>query len=389
MRASVICCDAVRGGNCRRAGAYAGVRAGVVMRLFKCQSCGQVLFFENRMCGRCGHQLGFIPQQAELSALEPDVTHWTALAAPAQTWRFCHNSEFQVCNWLIDAATDEQFCVACRHNRTVPDRSRPENVAAWGRMELAKHRLFYTLLRLGLPTPNRADEPKGGLVFDFLADPATTEGPKVMTGHDEGLITLALAEADDAEREARRARMGEPYRTLLGHFRHEVGHFYWDRLVRDRHQQDAFRMIFGDDRADYNAALKRHYEQGPPPNWQENFVSAYATAHAWEDWAETWAHYLHIVDGLETARAFDLEIRPDIDTEGVLHTQKVSDPYSEPDFNRLAETWLPLTIALNAMNQSMGQGDLYPFVLSPAVISKLAFIHDIVRAERMSADPQA
>lgn len=352
------------------------------MRLFKCQSCGQVLFFENRQCGRCGHALGFLPREGELSALEPGVTDWIALAAPGRSWRFCFNAEHQVCNWLIESASPERFCIACRHNRTVPDRSVPANLAAWGRMELAKHRLFYTLLRLGLPTPNRYDDPKGGLVFDFLADPAQPDGPKVMTGHDEGLITLALAEADDAEREARRARMGEPYRTLLGHFRHEVGHFYWDRLVRDGQQQDSFRAMFGDHRADYNEGLKRHYEQGPPPNWQETFVSAYATAHPWEDWAETWAHYLHIVDGLETARAFDLEVRPAIDTEGFLHTHTHFDPYAETDFNRLAETWLPLTIALNAMNQSMGQGDLYPFVLSPAVISKLGFIHNIVHRQR-------
>ena len=352
------------------------------MRLFKCQSCGQVLFFENRLCGRCGHQLGFIPELGELSALDPDVTDWIAEAVPSRKWRFCFNANHNVCNWLIDAASPETFCVACRHNRTVPDRSVPDNVAAWGRMELAKHRLFYTLLRLGLPTPNRHDDPQSGLVFDFLADPPSSGAPKVMTGHDEGLITLALAEADDAEREARRARMGEPYRTLLGHFRHEVGHFYWDRLVRDRHQQDAFRAIFGDDRIDYNQSLKRHYQEGPPPNWQESFVSAYATAHAWEDWAETWAHYLHIVDGLETARSFDLTARPGVDTEGVLQTHTGFDPYVEPDFNRLAESWLPLTIALNAMNQSMGQGDLYPFVLSPTVISKLGFIHDIVHAQR-------
>lgn len=352
------------------------------MRLFKCQSCGQVLFFENRLCGRCGHRLGFLPHEGDLVALEPDLTDWVALPDRSGHWRFCFNADYQVCNWLIDAGSPERFCVACRHNRTVPDRSVPHNMAAWGRMELAKHRLFYTLLRLGLPTPNRQDDPASGLVFDFLADPPSPSGPKVMTGHDEGLITLALAEADDAEREARRARMGEPYRTLLGHFRHEVGHFYWDRLVRDRHQQDAFRAIFGDERDDYAQALQRHYQSGPPPNWQETYVSAYATAHAWEDWAETWAHYLHIVDGVETARAFDLSIHPNVDTEGVLHTHTPLDPYTEPDFNRLAETWLPLTVALNAMNQSMGQSDLYPFVLSPAVIAKLAFIHDMVRAQR-------
>ncbi len=249
-------------------------------------------------------------------------------------------------------------------------------------MELAKHRLFYTLLRLQLPTPNRNDDAQGGLVFDFLADSPDPNGPKVMTGHDEGLITLALAEADDAEREARRTRMGEPYRTLLGHFRHEVGHYYWDVLVRDTGQEDACRAIFGDDRQSYEDALKRHYAEGAPADWQDNFVSTYATAHPWEDWAETWAHYLHIVDSLETAGSFGLEVHPSIDSDDLLHAESRVDPYEEPRFDRLAEVWLPLTIALNAMNRSMGLGDLYPFVLSPAVITKLSFIHNLVHAQR-------
>lgn len=351
------------------------------MKLFKCQNCDQVLFFENRTCGRCGHRLGFLPNECELSAVEPRGGTWEALADRGTSMRFCANAENEVCNWLIPSASAERFCVACRHNQTVPDLSFEPNLLAWRKMELAKHRLFYTLLRLNLPTPNRVDDPKGGLVFDVLADPPNPDGPKVMTGHDEGLITLALVEADDAEREARRARMGEPYRTLLGHFRHEVGHFYWNVLVRDGGHLDAFRATFGDDREDYDQALKRHYAQGAPSNWQDGFVSTYATSHAWEDWAETWAHYLHIVDSLETANAFGLEVHPSIDPDDLLHAESRVDPYAERRFDRLAEVWLPLTIALNAMNRSMGLGDLYPFVLSPAVISKLSFIHDLVHAQ--------
>lgn len=353
------------------------------MRLFKCQSCGQVLFFENRMCGRCGHRLGFLPEQGELSALEPGDFDWHPLSERGTSWRFCANAEHEVCNWLVPVGSPERFCLACRHNRMVPDLSQPVNLLAWSRMELAKHRLFYTLLRLRLPIPNRLDDPSSGLVFDFLSDPPGPDGTRVLTGHEDGLITLAVAEANDAERESRRAQMGEPYRTLLGHFRHEVGHFYWDVLVRDGRQQDAFRAVFGDERDGYNGALRRHYASGPPPNWQEQYVSAYATSHPWEDWAETWAHYLHIVDGLETARAFGFEVHPSIDTDKTLQAETKRNPYEELRFERLADVWLPLTIALNAMNQSMGLGDLYPFVLSPAVISKLGFIHDIVHRQRM------
>jgi hypothetical protein len=352
------------------------------MKLFKCQNCSQVLFFENRVCGRCGHQLGFLPKQGDLSALTPDGAEWQAIAAPGSAWRFCANAEYDVCNWLIPSGSAERFCTACRHNRMVPDLSVEANLVGWRKMEHAKHRLFYTLMRLQLPTPSRADEPNSGLAFDILADPPQPGSDKVMTGHENGIITVALAEADDPVREARRAEMGEPYRTLLGHFRHEIGHFYWDLLVRDEGRLDACRAVFGDDREDYAEALKRHYAEGAPPDWQVNFVSTYATTHAWEDFAETWAHYLHIVDSLETAAGFGLEAHPEITGDPLLHVETKVDPYQERDFDRLAAIWMPLTIALNAMNRSMGHGDLYPFVLSPAVIKKLGFIHDLVHAPR-------
>ena len=194
------------------------------MKLFDCQSCGQLLYFENSRCERCAHRLGYLPDAFELSAIEEEGGAWRALAAPGPSWRLCHNAEMDACNWLVPAESDETYCAACRHNRMVPDLSQPIRVVEWQRMEQAKHRLFYQLMRLGLPRPNRMDDPAGGLVFDFLADVGAGQQP-VMTGHEDGLITLALSEADDAERERRRAAMHEPYRTLLGHFRHEVGHF--------------------------------------------------------------------------------------------------------------------------------------------------------------------
>ena len=348
------------------------------MRLFGCQNCGQVLFFDNQNCGRCGFTLGFIPAAMELTALTPTGSAWTSLTRGAGEFRFCANASSLVCNWLIPSASPEQFCRACRHNRTVPDLSVPANLRAWAKMESAKHRLFYTLLQLGLPTPNRIDKPGTGLAFDFLSDDPIYGGGRVMTGHDDGLITLAVAEADDAERESRRARMGEPYRTLLGHFRHEVGHFYWDLLIRDGNQTESFRAVFGDERSDYNDMLRRYYAAGPTLDWQTQYVSAYAGSHPWEDWAETWAHYLHIVDGLGTAASFRLEVHPRIDPDHVLDTGPVSRQFAEGPFEQLVHQWLPLTIALNAMNQSMGLNDLYPFVLSTTVIKKLSYIHGIV-----------
>ena len=236
------------------------------MKLFKCQHCGQVLYFDNVRCERCRYQLGYLPEQAMLSALDPDGGAWRPLATPGETRRFCENVAHDACNWLVPPGSDDRFCTACRHNHMIPDITLAANVVSWRKLEWAKHRLFYTLLQLGLPLENRADNPQHGLMFDVLADPLMAEVPKVLTGHDEGLITIALAEADDTEREKRRAAMGEPYRTLLGHFRHEVGHYYWDRLVADEGRLDACRAVFGEDRQNYGVALQRHYTAGAPPD---------------------------------------------------------------------------------------------------------------------------
>ncbi len=354
------------------------------MKLFKCQYCGQLLYFENHKCEKCGHTLGYIAEAETLSALEPEGGNWRALAIKNKLFRFCGNAQFYVCNWLVEADSPETYCAACRHNRMVPDTSVPGNLAAWQKIEIAKHRLFYTLMKLKLPLDCGFNDTRQRLAFDFLATPLDAATPKVMTGHDDGLITVALEEADDAEREKRRTSMHEPYRTLLGHFRHEVGHYYWDILVRDGNEFEGCRLIFGDERADYMAALQKHYAEGPPPNWQDNFVSAYATTHPWEDFAETWAHYLHIVDTLEMARAFGIYVNPPIAPSGELEAAVDFQPYRAPDITTLVETWLPLSNALNSLNRTMGQPDIYPFILSPAVVRKLGAIHDLVHGNRLA-----
>jgi hypothetical protein len=235
-------------------------------------------------------------------------------------------------------------------------------------------------MRLGLPLATRAEDPSHGLAFDFLAE--TPAQPKVLTGHDDGLITIALKEGDDSERERMRENMGELYRTPLGHFRHEVGHHYWDLLVRQTDFLEPFRALFGDERADYAQALRDHYARNKTAGWQDNFVSAYATSHAWEDFAETWAHYLHIVDTLEMAASFGVSIHPKLSRDPVLQAEIDFDPYTEADMAVIMDAWLPLAFAVNSLNRSMGQPDLYPFVLSAPVIKKLGFIHDIIRANR-------
>jgi hypothetical protein len=307
--------------------------------------------------------------------LRPLGTDWAALSGIGQAYRFCANVQYEACNWILPEEGAEVYCFACRHNRLVPDLSQTHNVQAWRKIEIAKHRLFYSLLRLELTNLN-------GLEFEFPADPVAVGNPTVMTGHENGRITIALAEADDAEREKRRTSLNEPYRELLGHFRHEIGHYFWDRLVSEGGRIQQFRSVFGDENRDYASALQAYYTHGAPADWQGNFVSGYATAHPWEDFAETWAHYLHIVDTLEMADAFGVGLNPRLDTGGELRAEINVDPYLAPDFSTIIDAWLPLTFALNSVNRCMGQPDLYPFILSPAVIHKLDFVHRLIRDGR-------
>ncbi len=276
------------------------------MRIFHCDHCDHLVFFENTACVRCGHLLAFLPDLGEIGSLERvDDMRWRSPLAHGATYRLCRNyREENVCNWALADADPHERCLSCRLTRVVPDLGRQGHREAWYRLEVAKRRLVYTLLALQLPIVDRDDDPVGGLAFEFLADPDDPSQPPVLTGHEHGVIRINVAEADDSERERRRASLHEPYRTLLGHVRHEIGHYYWERLIAaSPYRLQTFRAVFGDEREDYAAALQRHYAEGPPADWTSRFVSAYASAHAWEDWAETWAHYLHITDTVETAAA--------------------------------------------------------------------------------------
>jgi hypothetical protein len=343
------------------------------MKLFECQNCAQPLYFENTRCESCGLSLGYLAGRVTVTALRPYGNVWTALAEPRGTYRYCANFAHNVCNWLVSTDSPEQFCAACRHNRVIPDLSQPQHLERWRLIEIAKHRLFYTLLRLRLPVRTKVEDPDG-VAFDFLADNAAplSNSLPVMTGHASGVITINLAEADDAERERQRRQMREPYRTLLGHFRHEIAHYYWDRLVAGSTKLDEFRKIFGDERADYTQALQHYYASGAPGDWAQHFVSAYAAAHPWEDFAETRAHYFHMIDTLETAGSFGLAVAP---KPSKALKARIDFDAHQADVKRLIEAWIPLTFAANSMNRSMGLPDLYPFVLSPGAIAKLTFIH--------------
>lgn len=354
------------------------------MRLYDCDHCGQTIHFDNRSCVNCGHRLAFVPEHLAMHALVQDEGQetWHLVARPDYKVRHCANAAMDICNWTVSADDPHPFCPACRHNRLVPDASTEVGLSQWRRISQAQRHLFYSLLRWNLPHTNRDEDPQGGLVFDFLIDAVQPDGTVVpaMTGHEDGLIAIRAAEADDATREQVRVSMNEPYRTMLGHFRHETGHYVWDKLVRDGGRLDEFRAIFGDETVDYGAALQRNYEQGPPPGWQDFYISTYASTHPWEDFAECFAHYLHIVDTLETARAYGMVIEPRGHAE--MAAEVAFNPYAACDAEQLVSAWVPFSMALNSIHRSMGQPDLYPFVLSQAVMVKLEYIHRLIHSRR-------
>jgi hypothetical protein len=340
------------------------------MRDFVCPNCGQRLTFENSICLSCGSALGFSLDDMALLVIAngPDSEHPGFV--DASDYQLCANLHLAECNWLVpinnQAERPNGLCMACRLTRTRPNDSDTKALAAFARAEQAKRRLVAELHELKLPIIGRDRDPDYGLAFDLLS----SRHEKVLTGHHNGVITLDLAEGDDVHREQLRVEMDEPYRTLLGHFRHEIGHYYFYRLIDPSPDYlERFRELFGDPDADYRQALGRHYRSGAPAGWEERFVSSYATMHTSEDWAETFAHYLHIRDTLDTSAAFGLA------PAAATFERRVLGPSAFP---KIIEMWLPLSWSLNMVNRSMGHDDLYPFVLPAAVLEKMRFIHTVI-----------
>lgn len=336
------------------------------MRRFHC-TCGQEVIFEDSECPACGRLLGFNPES---------LTMLTAARHNATKLRFGTGDGLRACalrnhpvacNWLLPANDPHVQCCSCRLTRTIPAQTIPLNVQRWKILESAKRRLVYSLLWLDLPIVDRVQNPTSGLAFDFMEDQRTNplvKKHRVHTGHKNGVITLYAAEADDVHRMMAREQMNERYRTVLGHMRHESGHYYWEVLVKNTEWYPRFRRLFGGEE-NYREALDCYYAHGPAPNWVSRHISAYASAHPWEDWAETWAHYLHIMSTLETATGFGVIPQADV--------------YSS-DFHVLIQKWEQLTVLMNSLNRSMGMPDAYPFWLTPQVIVKLRFIHQVIAA---------
>lgn len=338
------------------------------MRRFACD-CGNPVYFENDFCVNCRSVLGYDPRRASIVTLA-DWGGGVFRDFQGNAFRFCRNGEeFGVCNWLVEEGAASPYCSACQFNRTVPNQAAPQNQKRWLALERAKKRLIYTLDQLELPLINGWVDPQRGLLLDFVEDSRSSDHyPEtfVSTGYLGGVITINTLEADDVARAAARDEMNESYRTVLGHLRHESGHYYWSLLNPSHELLEEFRDLFGDERADYARALELHYENSPPADWRDFYISAYASAHPSEDWAECWGHYLHIYDALDTAW-----------THGLL----ASAP-SELAMPGRLEAWTNISLTLNELNRSVGKGDAYPFVINEAVAEKLDFIEGSIRLLR-------
>ncbi|ARU05765.1 hypothetical protein CCO03_14685 [Comamonas serinivorans] len=377
-------------------------------RAYTCQ-CGRPVYLRNSQCLACGTPLGYVVARRSVLPLAPRAGVPQADVPQADAARFtvvgedggaqyqrCANFEPIGCNWMVpvdgeahaqaDANLAPGLCLSCSCTRTIPDLAVAGNLTHWRKLETAKRRVLSQLLVLGpagkgLPLTTRHAAPDSGLAFDILTD--TVGADRVLTGHQDGVITLNAEEADDAVRERIRTDMHEPYRTLVGHFRHELGHYFWDVLVRDAPVLGDFRQLFGDETQDYAAALRQHYDNGPPGDWPSRFVTSYASTHPWEDWAETWAHYLHMADTVDTAVSFGLDAgRVELSTD-LFTPQDLWRP-DAPEaaaFLEFLNTWVRLTNALNELSRSMGQPDFYPFVLPHAAVPKLQFIHALITAQ--------
>ena len=335
------------------------------MKSFVCSVCGQILFFDNSKCLRCDSELGYEPNSGELRVIG---TEGVAV-------RCCANRVVATCNWLVSADDTDDLCVSCRLTTVRPNDAEPDELVKFADAESAKRRLIHQLNGLGLDIAGLADDPVRGVAFEFRSSRLEA----VTTGHDGGVITLDLSESDDAHRERVRQDLGEPYRTVLGHLRHEIGHYYWSRLVVDAGNLDAFREVFGDETVSYEAALDDHYgpaavDRSGQEDWVDSHVSRYATMHPWEDWAETFAHYLHIRAGLDTANEFGFVLG-----EPALTASRAAlADDTGVSVGPMVQAWLGTTLVMNAMSRSLGTEHHYPFVLSPTVIEKLDFVHRVV-----------
>ncbi len=345
------------------------------MKVLHCPACQTRVYFKNSLCLQCHSQFGFAANSMQMATFG-DGTSYKACA---------NRAPIPVCNWLVAANDPHGLCESCRLTSTIAPLSNKKNLSRWITVENAKRRLLYSLRAQGISLlPKQSPFDLHGVEFRWLEG---QNGQQVITGHENGVITLNIEEVDDGQRELERERLNENMRTVLGHLRHETSHHLYQRFVENRPSQQTFRQVFGDDTADYGQALAKHYDKGAPADWSANYISAYASCHPLEDWAETAAHFLLMLDALETAQSERMELQgwtlanaqpaSNLEDAALLNDEAVT-------ARLVTHEWLPLTRFLNAMSRSLGQRDYYPYVLSDAVIRKLSFVRFILLA---ASDP--
>ena len=323
---------------------------------FYCE-CGAPVYFDDHQCLSCGSRIGFDPDEMKFRIIADNS---------AKQYPICRNGkDYGVCNWIAHPKATEGLCLGCQFNRFIPNLGKPENISRWNVLERAKKRLLFSLMRLGILIKTGHQSPDDGLLFDFLENQSsnpTDPAKKITTGYLRGVITINVLEAEPVARVEQKVAANEVYRTVLGHMRHESGHYLWSKLEGNSYLTKKFRNLFGEENEDYNEALKTFYQHGARQNWAKDFITHYASSHPLEDWAETWGHYIHITDGIETAENFGLV------TEGI----------GTQNFATKIETWQSITIKLNEMNRSMGKEDLYPFTINEITKEKLMFADDVI-----------
>lgn len=344
----------------------------------RCPFCRHLVLLDQLNCPKCDAELGFNVLRRQFHGLRNGKVDIDGV-----TWYACSNRDW-LCNWLVREDAPSGRCFPCRLTRRRPEADDTIALEKLARTEQAKRRLVLQLGDLGLPIVPWDVQP-GGLGFDLLS--SLSDGQRVTIGHAGGIITIDLAESLDDRREALRIRLGEPYRTMLGHLRHEVGHYYQNVLLRDEDTWTRCRELFGDERASYRDAIQRHYKTGAPADWGTSFISEYATMHPWEDFAETFAHYLHITGTLETSAS--IGIRLDAAVSNLRDTDVTPlHSYRDTPVQLLLSDWEWMSEAFNRVNRSMGFGDLYPFDIVAPVRAKLAFVHELVTAAPLTLDDQ-
>ena len=341
------------------------------MIAFSCPRCRGFVTFEAMKCRWCKADYALHPpSETMVSVTDAEA----AIEVDGRIWRCCANRHW-LCNWLVTEDAGTAHCLSCALVRRRPD---PDDTIAMEKLAEARtnlRRLVFQLTDLGLPiTPHY--EREGGLAFDLLSSYSDNE--KIMIGHANGVVTIDLVETLDDYRERLRVVLGEPYRTMLGHFRHEVGHYYQNVLVESGPLIDECREIFGDERASYSDAIDRHYRLGAPEDWREHYISEYATMHPWEDFAECFAHYLHISDTLQTTASGDVVWHANPARGYPLEDIVPLVDYRTESAERMLWDWGRAATFFNLINRSMGKTDLYPFELNAAVFTKLSFVHRVV-----------